>query len=245
MPAEFNEAQVAFAELILECQLIELDVLQGWIDQLKVAPSDMGEALINDGLLKEFELTNTLGKVFNLSVASEIELEMYAVPHPLIPRELCVELLFVPMSDESPSPFPIAISNPLDEVGLNYISEQLGGLEIKVSISAPSHLRREIDACYGTEEEWEEFKAQQGHHDESGISALDQKKVEQNEESHAQHDTRSSDSNSNTLQANGDQSSGPAESHLKSNRPQTLPDWSKLANSDEGIKAFKYMLQQG
>ena len=70
MPAEFNEAQVAFAELILECQLIELDVLQGWIDQLKVAPSDMGEALINDGLLKEFELINTLGKVFNLSVVN-------------------------------------------------------------------------------------------------------------------------------------------------------------------------------
>ena len=93
MPAEFNEAQVAFAELILECQLIELDVLQTWIDQLEVAPTDMGEALINDGLLKEFELTNTLGRVFSLSVASEIELEMYAVPHPLIPRELCVELL--------------------------------------------------------------------------------------------------------------------------------------------------------
>ena len=227
MQAEFNEAQVAFAELILESQLIELDVLQAWIDQLDVAPSDMGEALIQAGLLKEYELINGLSRCLGLSLASEIELEMYAVPHPLIPRELCVELLFIPLSDEDKSPFPIAISNPLDEVGLNYISEVLGGLELKVSLSAPAHLRHEIDACYGNEEEWEAYKAQQ-----------------MNEQAH----------DGSLESPNSDEFIEPAEQNIDQlghqltndmNRPSSLPDWSSLANGDQGIEAFKHILEQG
>ena len=232
MQAEFNEAQVAFAELILECQLIELDVLQAWIDQLEVAPSDMGEALIKAGLLNEYELTNGLSRCLGLSLASEIELEMYAVPHPLIPRELCIELLFIPLSDENNSPFPIAISNPLDEVGLNYISEVLGGLELKVSLSAAAHLRHEIDACYGNEEEWEAYKAQQMNeqaHDED---------FSQHYDDHANSNGSLADPNQNIDQSDHQLSDSMI-------RPRGLPDWSSIANGDEGIKAFKYMLEQG
>lgn len=220
MDVELNEAQVAFAETILALGIIDLDPLQNWIDQLKTDPGDLGEALCESGLLNEFELTNHLGKGLGVTVASDIELEMYATPHPKISREVCVELLFVPLSEETPNPFPIAISNPLDEIGLQYISELLGSVEIKLSLSAPSQIRSEITACYGTEEEWAVYNAQ------------NQSEYEMDESLNApEMDTSGIDSQSHIndeLPLDG--------------RPRTLPDWSHLSGGDAALFAFKKMI---
>ena len=162
MDVELNEAQVAYAQAILECGLIELESFKEWLATLKECPADLGEALSAQSLINEFELTNRLSKHLGLNVANEIELEMFAAPHPMIPREACAELLFVPLSDQTTTPLPIACCNPLDEVGLDYIRELIGGGELKVSLSAPSQIRAEITACYGTEEEWREYLISQG-----------------------------------------------------------------------------------
>ena len=202
MDVELNEAQVAYAQAILECGLIELEPLQEWLSNLSQPPTDLGEALSAARLVNEFELTSTLAKGLGLSVANEIELEMYAAPHPLIPREVCVELLFVPLSDQQVSPFPIACSNPLDEVGLNYIGELIGEHEIKVSLSAPSQIRAEITACYGTEEEWREYLQSQGLAPESTIEP-EESLAFTNEES---------ENHFSTVDQDG--------------RPHSIPDWS-------------------
>jgi hypothetical protein len=220
MDVELNEAQVAFAETILALGILDLDPLQNWIDQLKTNPGDLGEALCESGLLNEFELINHLGKGLGVSVASDIELEMYATPHPKIPREVCVELLFVPLSEETPNPFPISISNPLDEIGLQYISELLGNVEIKLSLSAPSQIRSEIIACYGTEEEWAVYKAQ-NHTEQAMEKSLNDPEIET-------HETESQAQVIDALPLDG--------------RPRTLPDWSNLSNGDAGLVAFKKMI---
>lgn len=247
MPAEFSEVQVAFAELILECNLIELDVLQSWIDSLDVAPNDMGETLIQKGLLKEFELVNGLSKYFGLSVASEIELEMYAVPHPLIPRELCTELLFIPLSEALPNPFPIAISNPMDEQGLDHISELLGGLELKVSLASPIHLRHEITSCYGTQEEWEVYKLQK----ETESASTSDQVLGQDDELNALLGDLDADellhaADQAHLDINQPDSTNVSsqDSSSFSTRPSSLPDWSKLADDDAGVNAFKTLIDQ-
>lgn len=231
MQVEFNEAQTAFTETILDCGLVDLDPLQAWLDQLTVAPTDVGEALCQAGLLNEFELTTVLGKQFGISVASDIELEMYAVPHPKIPREVCAELLFVPLSDQDSNPFPLAVSNPFDEVGLQYISELLGDVELKVSLSAPSQIRNEITACYGTEEEWAVYLAQQGEEvatdwDDDSLPEVNLADLMDPEES------------VNTLKES---------SHIEqqTGRPSTLPDWSSLSTDMDDVLELKKLLGNG
>ena len=228
MKVEFNEAQVAFTETVLECGLVDLDPLQEWLDQLTVAPADVGEALCQAGLLNEFELTAVLGRQFGISVASDIELEMYAVPHPKIPREVCAELLFVPLSDQDSNPFPLAISNPFDEVGLQYISELLGDVELKVSLSAPSQIRNEITACYGTEEEWAVYLAQQGEEttewdDDDSLPEVNLADLVDPEES----------LNTSEHMVNVEPQTG---------RPSTIPDWSSLSNGFDDVLEVKKLL---
>ena len=230
MIVEFNEAQVAFTETILECGLIDLDPLQAWLDQLTVAPPDVGEALCQAGLLNEFELTTVLGKHFGISVASDIELEMYAVPHPKIPREVCAELLCIPLSDQDSHPFPVAVSNPFDEVGLQYISELLGDIELKVSLSAPSQIRNEITACYGTEEEWEVFKLQQGE---------EQPQWDDDESLPEVNLADLMDTETMSTADEGDTSAAP-----RTGRPATLPDWSSLSHGSEAVLEVKKLLDK-
>ena len=46
------------------------------------------------------------------------------------------------------------MSNPLDMEVIEYVSS-LVGVPLKVHLAAPSHLRQELEACYGSEEEWQ------------------------------------------------------------------------------------------
>lgn len=222
MDIELNEAQVAYAQAILECGLIELDALQTWLRELTEAPNDLGEALSLARLINEFELTSALARLLGLSVATEIELEMYASPISEISREVCAELLIVPLSDHLVSPFPIACSNPLDEVGLDYLRELIGGRELKVSLSAPSHIRSEITACYGTEEEWLAYLASQGLAPTPMVGLIGGAEV-------------SSDENvevNSPLDQNG--------------RPRTIPDWSsRCEDYAERVQSLNVLFDKG
>ena len=236
MDLELNEAQVAFAEAILHAELIELNILQDWLDQLTKVPPDLGEALCEAKLLNEFELTNTLSKLLGVGKANDIELEMYAVPHPKIPRDVCVELLFVPLSEEDINPFPIAIANPFDEVGLQYITELLGGLELKISLAGASLLRHEITACYGTEEEWQQYLAEQGTI-EGALNDLEPSMLSDeylDELSHVDEDQEiiTNDSKTNT------------EINPSNMRPSMIPEWSHLCpDGDKKVELLHRLLK--
>ena len=78
---------------------------------------------------------------------------MEATAHPSFDRELCADFIFIPLSEEIQNPFPIAMANPFDEEVIAYL-ESIIKTPIHVHLAAPSHLRKELFACYGTEEEW-------------------------------------------------------------------------------------------
>ena len=162
MELMLNDAQVAFIQAVAEAGIVSVDRLNDWLENTTEVPQDVGEAICQAGLVNEFELTQKLGHFLSISMASDIELEMYAQPHPMIPRDLCVELLFVPLSEGTESPFPIAVTNPLDEEGFVFLKEQLGVEELKIQMAMPSNIRAEIDACYGTAEEWAAYLKEQG-----------------------------------------------------------------------------------
>ncbi len=231
MDLELNEAQVNYAQAILECGIIELEPLQEWLAGLQEVPGDLGEALSEAQLVDEFELTNTLGRGIGLSVASEIELEMDAAPHPKIPRDVCVELLCIPLSDQDLSPLPIAVSNPFDDVGLQYISELVNGAELKLSLAAPSHIRAEISACYGTEEEWNEYLAEQDRHQQQEML---------NEPSHLNEDSAVNESVHHPSASTDDYSAD------AKGRPQSIPDWSKhCPDGAERLAALESLIRGG
>ena len=233
MDLELNEAQVAFAEAILNCGLIELNDLQTWLDQLTEVPSDLGEALCQAGLLSEFELVSTLSKLLEIGKASDIELEMYAVPHPKIPRDVCVELLLVPLSEEVVNPFPIAMANPFDEVGLQYISELLDGSELKISLAPASLLRNEITACYGTEEEWQQYLAEQEKQLAEVLDELDPAILSDDNLDELCMEVESTAVAEQTLEP---------QKEVEARRPQFIPDWSHLCPHTETRIALLHQL---
>ena len=235
MELMLNEAQVAYVESVIQAGIIELDVAQGWLDGLTEVPLDLGEGMCLAGIVNEFELTRAVSTHTGISVASDIELEMYAAPHPQIPRELCVELLCVPMSEGTPDPFPVALTNPFDAEGVSFLKELLGVSEIKLHLAAPSHIRHEITACYGTEEEWAAYLAereqgdgQEGEMGEMGEVSLNADQSQLNSEVQAD----ASEPSETLVDARG--------------RPQTIPDWSSYnTRHEERATALRELLSRG
>ena len=160
MELTLHDAQVAYAELLVEIGAIELDAMNQWLTSLTETPVDIAQGVCEAGLISEFELTRRIAAHTGLPIASDIELDMYASLNPHIMRELCVELFMVPMSDAPEDPFPVALTNPLDEEGLAFICEQVGASALKIHLAEPSHIYNEIFACYGTEEQWAEHLAE-------------------------------------------------------------------------------------
>lgn len=223
MELTLNEAQVSFAHAVVEADLIELDTFNQWLMGLTEVPQDLGEGLCKSNLISEFELVRGLAQHLQLSIASDIELEMYATPHPMISRDLCVELLFVPLDEDFSDPFPIAISNPLDEEGLSYLCELLNVTSIKTQIAAASHIRNEITACYGTAEEWELFLAEQAN----DLNHENNLREPLNEDLSADHQLLPPQEVSASQRVNETISVlNPADPQDK--RPTSLPDWAHL-----------------
>lgn len=220
MELMLNDAQVAYAEAIIDAGLIDIDDVNQWLSSLTEIPLDLGDGLCKAGLINEFELTRGLAQHVSLSVASDIELDMYAAPHPLISRDLCAELLCIPLSEGEDDPFPIALTNPLDEEGLSFICELIGVSSLKINLAAASHIRHEIDACYGNADEWAAYLAEQG---------IDRAQVAQ-EASNARGETQHRAQIGDDLDLSAyDASPNPYEEQIEEieeGRPRTLPDWS-------------------
>ena len=223
MELMLNDAQVAYAEAIIEAGLIDIDEVNQWLGSLTEVPLDLGEGLCQAGLVNEFELTRGIAKHTDLSVASDIELDMYATPHPSVSRDLCVELLCIPLSESNEDPFPIALTNPLDEEGLSFLCELIGVTSLKVNLAAPSHIRHEINACYGDAEEWARHLAEQG---------IDQDQVAHEASSargatHHRAHLRDEAELAVSLGVNDDVENEVDTVHdVEEGRPRTLPDWS-------------------
>ena len=223
MDLMLNDAQVAYAQAMIEAGLIEIDVVNEWLTSLTEVPLDLGEGLCRAGLINEFELTRGIAQHVDLSVASDIELDMYAAAHPEISRDLCVELLFIPMSEGHDDPFPLALTNPLDEEGLGFLCELLGVQSLKLNLAAPSHIRHEIDACYGNAEEWAAYLAEQGiDQDQVGSEANSARgETYQHAQIGDEADLPTYYPNMQTLDDEIELLPEPTQG-----RPNTLPDWS-------------------
>ena len=137
MELTLHDAQVAYAELLVEIGAIELDAMNQWLTSLTETPVDIAQGVCEAGLISEFELTRRIAAHTGLPIASDIELDMYASLNPHIMRELCVELFMVPMSDAPEDPFPVALTNPLDEEGLAFICEQVGASASRFTSQSP------------------------------------------------------------------------------------------------------------
>ena len=153
---ELTEPQLQFAQALLQTNLISIDHFEAWLGQQTEPVYDLAEQLTFEGIVDEFKMVQQIGKLCQFPIANEIELEMDATAHPAFDRELCVDFIFIPLSEDIKKPFPIAMANPFDEEVITYL-ESLIDTPIQVYLAAPSHLRKELFACYGTEEEWIEF----------------------------------------------------------------------------------------
>ena len=221
MELMLNDAQVAYAQAIIEAGLVDIDEVNQWLSSLTEIPLDLGEGLCKAGLANEFELTRGVAEHTGLSVASDIELDMYAAPHSAISRDLCVELLCIPLSEGNEDPFPIALTNPVDEEGLSFLCELIGVTSLKINLAAPSHIRHEITACYGNAEEWASYLAEQG---------IDRDQVA-HEASSARGDTYhhariGDEAELASLSANDSVEELEPTLEADDGRPRTLPDWS-------------------
>ena len=168
-----SPAQASYGFAAVEAGAISEEALAGWLDAERVAGRevyDLSEQLPAAELVGEFELTQLLARHLGLPVVGELELEMFASAHPALDRALCAEYGLVCLSDEPKSPLPIAVSNPLDEEVLSYVSS-LVGEPLKVHLARLSDIARELDACYGTAEEWAEYLREQGLEEEEAPAA--------------------------------------------------------------------------
>ena len=159
-----SPAVAAYAVAVTEAGALGEEPLCEWLDGERRSGRevyDLSEQLPAAGLVGEFELTHLLGRHLGLPVVGEVELEMFASAHPALDRSLCADYGLVCLSDEPKSPLPVAVSNPLDEEVLAYVSS-LVGEPLKVHLARLSDIAREVEACYGTEEEWAEGSRERG-----------------------------------------------------------------------------------
>lgn len=241
MELTLHDAQVAYAELLVEIGVVELDAMNDWLTSLTETPIDIAQGVCEAGLISEFELTRRVAAHADLPVASDIELDMYASLNPHIMRELCVELFMVPMSDAREDPFPIALTNPLDEEGLAFICEQVGVSALKIHLAEPSHIYNEIFACYGTEEQWASHLAELRAEEASASS----EPLREGIHATGHHPSERSLSH----QSNVDTDDEPVELNVappqaeREVRSSTLPDWSMHDESERaGYDALRRTL---
>lgn len=232
MELSLTDAQLEYAKALLESECLSIQALEQWLSSQTEPVYDLGEQLTLAGLVSEFELTQKVAKYLNLSIANDLELEMFAAPHPNIGRDICVDFLWIPLTDSSKDPFPIAISNPFDQEVLEYISS-LVEAPLKLHISSPSDLRAEIDACYGTAEEWAAYLSSQEVNNQEILSAQ--------ESSPAQEYTPTQEHAVVQTQLI---TPLPSSDTLTLSIPLLIPDWSRedLKNSDR-IDHFKVFLK--
>ncbi len=165
-----SPALLAYAVAVVEAGALSEGALCEWLDGERGAGRevyDLSEQLPSAGLVGEFELTQRLGRHLGVPVVGEVELEMFSSAHPALDRALCAEYGLICLSDEPKSPLPMAVSNPLDEEVLAYVSS-LVGEPLKVHLARLSDIAREVDACYGTAEEWAEYVREQAQAPNAG-----------------------------------------------------------------------------
>gem|GEM_PF-3299136 len=157
-----SAAQASYAAAAVAAGAVGEEALASWLEGEAAAGRavyDLSEQLPAAGLVGEFELTQRLARHLGLPAAGDVELEMFSSAHPALDRALCAEYGLVCLSDEPKSPLPVAVSNPLDAEVLAYVSS-LVGAPLKVHVARLSDIARELDACYGTAEEWARFLAE-------------------------------------------------------------------------------------
>ena len=157
-----NQAYQDYAQVVLDSKLISEKVLTKWLARKANYKEDLAIQLINANLVTSSELTHRVSQMLKLPVASDIELEMFAAPHPQLGRDFCFDFFCVPLTNEIKDPFPLVVSNPFYMEVWNYLRQLLDVVDIKLYLAKPDDLQQELHACYGTQEEWEEYLVSQG-----------------------------------------------------------------------------------
>ena len=145
----------AYADAVISAQIISLQALEAWLEALSSSGQalyDLAEQLPQSGLVDEFVLVRDLAQHLQIPHMGDLELELYGTTHPALTRKTCVEYGVLCVSDGPRDPLPMVVTNPVDQEVLQYIS-RLVGASLQLHLASASDLLREIDHCYGLEDD--------------------------------------------------------------------------------------------
>lgn len=217
-----TEAYQHYAQAILESKIVSADKLTQWLAKKANYKEDLAVQLVHAGLTSSSDLVHQVSLLLKLPIASDIEMEMFAAPHPQLGRDLCLDFFCIPLTEEVKNPFPLVVSNPFYEGVWDYIRSLLG-VELKLYLAKPEDLAQEIQACYGTLEEWEEYLVSEGKDPKQKTYPAHLNAIEE----------------TTTLEEDDTLNQHGKSAHII----QALPDWSSYTpQARQQLKAFKSLL---
>ena len=149
----------AYVDAVISAQIIPLQALEAWLEATLSSGQalyDLAEQLPQSGLVDDFVLVRDLAQHLQIPYMGDLELELYGTAHPALSRTTCVEYGVLCVSDGPRDPLPMVVTNPVDQEVLGYISS-LVGAELQLHLASASDLLREIDNCYGLEDDLDQL----------------------------------------------------------------------------------------
>ena len=137
-------------ELLIERQIITSEQLKLALSIQKEKGGLIGEILVEMGFAKEEDVAQTLTAQYGFPYLPLDNYEIEPEVIKLIPKELAIQYLFVPV-DKLGNSLSIAMSNPFNNEAIEKI-EAFIGLNIQIFVSTSSDIRKAIDKYYKTVE---------------------------------------------------------------------------------------------
>jgi len=155
-------------DILIKEDVITLDQLKTAIEEQRRTGQRLGETLLNLGYIDEYQLVEFLSKQYGVPA---INLDQFEIPPDVIktvPRETAVKYNLIPIS-KTDNTLVLAMSDPSNIFAVDDLKFATGS-NIEVVVASEKAIKKAIERYYGTDEEWEI----QRHEDGDEPSSVDQ-----------------------------------------------------------------------